>query len=338
MSRVDVIVPCYKYGHYLRQCVESVLTQSHGDLRVLIIDDCSPDHTEEVARELVAQDQRVAYRRHEVNHGHIATYNEGLDWADGDYVLLLSADDLLTPGALERAVRVLDSSPRSSLLFGREIRFWDGQPFPGPCNCGEDYNWHVIPGAVFIEECCGSGYNPVPTPTAIARTAILQQIGGYREELPHSADMELWLRLSVFGSVCQIEADQACKRRHAVNMNHKYVNVVINDLRQRKAAFELLFQDYGGKIVQAERLKDLAFCSLGMIGFWEASAAFDRCDLVDCQELLDFALALDPELPSRPSWVRFTLKRRMGPRVWRVIRPLADLLRAPFRSARPVSA
>ena len=44
-----MIVPCYRYGHYLRQCVESVLSQSHGDLRVLIIDDASPDHTEEVA-------------------------------------------------------------------------------------------------------------------------------------------------------------------------------------------------------------------------------------------------------------------------------------------------
>ena len=113
MSRVDVFVPCYNYGRYLRQCVDSVLSQSHRNVSVLIIDDASPDQTEEVARELVAQDSRVAYRRHESNRGHIATYMEGWEWADGDYVLLLSADDLLTPGALERAVAALDAHPEA---------------------------------------------------------------------------------------------------------------------------------------------------------------------------------------------------------------------------------
>ena len=40
MSRIDVVVPCYNYGRFLRQCVESVLEQSHRNLRVFIIDDC----------------------------------------------------------------------------------------------------------------------------------------------------------------------------------------------------------------------------------------------------------------------------------------------------------
>ncbi len=332
MSRVDVIVPCYKYAHYLRQCVESVLSQSHGDLRVLIIDDASPDHTPEVARELVAQDRRVAYRRHESNRGHIATYNEGLDWADGDYVLLLSADDLLTPCALERAVKLLDILPDANLVFGHEIQFWDGQPLSQPRDYGDDYGWQVLSGSKFIADCCTSSYNPVPTTTAVVRTAVLRRIGGYRDELPHSADMELWLRLAVFGSVCRIEADQAYKRSHAVNMQLTYG--MIGDLRQRKAAFEVLFRDYGERIDDRERLESSAFRSLGMVGFWEASRAFDRCDLSGCQELLDFALALDPGLCGRPEWGRFALKRRLGPRVWRIVRPLADLLRSPVRSAR----
>ena len=91
MSRVDVVVPCYKYGHFLRECVESVLSQEGVDVRVLIIDDCSPDQTPEVAAELVQEDKRVEYRRHKVNHGHVDTYNEGLDWAavvPGSHLLL----------------------------------------------------------------------------------------------------------------------------------------------------------------------------------------------------------------------------------------------------------
>lgn len=89
MSSVDVIVPCYRYGHFLRQCVESVLNQSMRNVRVLIIDDTSPDNTAEVAAELAKEDPRVTFVRHSVNKGHIATYNEGIDWASSEYMLIL---------------------------------------------------------------------------------------------------------------------------------------------------------------------------------------------------------------------------------------------------------
>src|SRR5271166_3335342 len=109
MSRVDIVVPCYNYGRYLRACVRSVLTQEGVDVRVLILDDCSLDNTEEVGRQLAMEDPRVEFRRHAANRGHIATYNEGLlEWASGDYCLLLSADDMLTPGALSRATKLMD--------------------------------------------------------------------------------------------------------------------------------------------------------------------------------------------------------------------------------------
>src|SRR5262249_50316333 len=143
MSQVDVIIPCYKYGHYLQACVESVLSQQGVVVRVLILDDCSPDNTPEVAGNLALRDGRVEYRRHTVNHGHIATYNEGLlEWASGDYVLLLSADDLLTPGALERAVRLFDSHPEVGLVYGRQIVFQTEEVPPAP-SVSTAAGWHV---------------------------------------------------------------------------------------------------------------------------------------------------------------------------------------------------
>src|SRR5919109_5208527 len=108
MSRVDVIIPCYNYARYLRQCVESVLTQSAVQVRALIIDDASTDDSAAVGSALAAEDARVEFRRHAVNHGHLTTYNEGLEWSAGDYTLLISADDLLVPGALNRAARLMD--------------------------------------------------------------------------------------------------------------------------------------------------------------------------------------------------------------------------------------
>ena len=112
MPTVSVVIPCYCYGRFLRDSVGSALNQDGVDVRVLIIDDASPDDSWDVAEALAAEDDRVEVRRHRVNQGHIATYNEGLlEWAEGDYSVLISADDLLTPGALARATSVLDARP-----------------------------------------------------------------------------------------------------------------------------------------------------------------------------------------------------------------------------------
>ena len=132
MSGVDVVVPAYNYGHFLRECVESVLAQSHPDLRVLIIDDASIDQTQAVCAALAAEDPRVEIRRHAVNQGHIQTYNEGIALAERDYMLLLSADDFLLPGALARAVAVLDARPDVGLAYGDYVTFRAGDRLPDP--------------------------------------------------------------------------------------------------------------------------------------------------------------------------------------------------------------
>jgi glycosyltransferase involved in cell wall biosynthesis len=330
MSRIDVIVPCYKYAHYLRQCVESVLSQSHDDLRVLIIDDASPDNTDEVAQQLVTQDPRVDYRRHQVNQRHIATYNEGLDWATGTYTLLLSADDLLAPDALARAVSFLDRHSDVGLVYGAQIRLRAEVPPSSDQQTRVDDGWQLIPGLEFIENCCATGSNPVTTPTAVVRTQVLKAAGGYRADLPHTADMELWFRLALKAPVGTLLAIQAYKRMHAENMQYQYVDRTIGDLQQRRAAFEVLFREHGCELADLGRLQRLVFLSLSMEAFWAASEAFDRSDLDGCQKLLDFALAMDTELQSRPEWIRFSIKRRLGPRVWRALYPLASLMRSRY--------
>ena len=74
--------------------MDSILTQRGVDVRILIVDDVSPDNTPEVARALAAADSRVEYVRNEKNLGLIGTANVGIvGWAKADYVVLLSADD-----------------------------------------------------------------------------------------------------------------------------------------------------------------------------------------------------------------------------------------------------
>src|SRR5712692_7491391 len=99
MTSISVVVPCYKYGHFLEDAVTSVLDDQEGvDVRVLIIDDASPDDSADVARKIAARDPRVEVAVHAANKGNIATYNEGLlEWADGDYCVLLLVEVRLPP-------------------------------------------------------------------------------------------------------------------------------------------------------------------------------------------------------------------------------------------------
>src|SRR3954463_15138453 len=127
MASVDVAVPCYQYGRYLRECVTSVLKQSVSDLRVLILDNGSTDDTFEIARQISSEDSRVQVMRFDTNRGSHAAYNAGIDWASADYFLILDADDTLAPDCLERAVPVMERHRSVSFTHGIEIQMRQGE-------------------------------------------------------------------------------------------------------------------------------------------------------------------------------------------------------------------
>ncbi len=333
MSTVSVVVPCYKYGHYLRDCVRSVLDQQGVDVRVLVIDDASPDDTARVARSLVSTDGRVQFRRHEENSGHIRTYNEGLGWIDGDYSLLLSADDVLIPGALARAAEVLDTHPEVGFTYGKVVYFEGDDPpgrgRPHPAEAG----WHLLAGAEFLRRVCESGHNPVPTPTVVVRTDLQKRLGGYRHQLPHSGDLEMWLRFAAHSCVGVLDADQAYQRKHARNMNLAYRG--LEDLRQRRDAFETLFREHRDRIPDCDRLRAATIRKVAEDAFWEACSGFERGEVASSRELLDFGLGLDPTLALRPEWSRMRWKRRLGPTAWNLLRPIVDRARRAFDGSGP---
>jgi glycosyltransferase involved in cell wall biosynthesis len=328
MSRVDVVVPCYKYAAFLEECVRSVLNQEGVDVRVLILDDASPDHTPEVAARLVQEDSRVEYRRHAVNKRHIDTYNEGLlEWASGEYTLLLSADDVLARRALQRAAEVMDAHPEVGLCHGLEIPF-DGDHAPTePTAELVSPPVTIFAGEAFIESCCVSGFNPVCTPTAVVRTSLQHAVGGYRKSLPHTADMEMWLRIAARSGVAYLQALQAFKRRHKTNMQHQYLVSALGDIRERCDAFESFFRESNPPLREGARLQTLARLAMAANGFWAASRAFDRGDDAGCEECLEYAVQLNPALPSSKMWRRLVWKRRLGHAVWNLLHPLANLLR-----------
>jgi len=318
MSSIDVIVPCYRYGHFLRECVESVLVQSLKDVRVLILDDASPDNTAEVGAELALEDPRVTLVRHHVNKGHIATYNEGIDWVSADYMLLLSADDYLLPGALERAAALLDVHPEVGFVFGAAVELDTATGQTEPVSATADAR--VLTGLQFIE--LSGPRNVVPTPTAVVRTTLQKRLGGYRFELPHAGDMEMWFRLATYASVGILAAHQAVYRRHADNMSHAYLmNDRIPDLRQRKAALDQFGQYCGNTLKDGRQVYRRLISLLGRDAIGYASTAFNDGDIVACNKLSALALEICPGAKKSAPWIKLLCKRRIGLDRWRALQP-----------------
>jgi len=324
-SSVDVIVPCYNYGRFLRRSVGSILTQAGVRVRVLIIDDASTDDTPEIGRALAREDGRVEFRRHTSNRGHITTYNEGIQWLTADYALLLSADDGLTPGALRRATRLMVAHPDVGLTYGPQMPVFD-EEWPDVADAG-DRAYRVMTGAAFLRHTCASGQNAVPTPSAVVRTSLQIAAGGYKKELPHTGDLEVWLRLAARGGVGVIDAVQAIKRFHGRNMQIDYLQDPLGDLSERLAAFDIFFGEHPG-LANRDPLRATVMRRLASEAFWAASAAFDRRDAATCDRLLEWARNLDPDCVHRPEWSRLKWKRRCGPLLWSALRPAVDRVRA----------
>lgn len=325
MSSVDVVVPCYNYAHFLTACVESVLAQP-VDVRVLIIDDASPDNTADVARTLQERDSRVSFIRHAVNRGHIDTYNEGLlSWTRGDYLLLLSADDLLTPGALARAASFLDNEKTAGYVFGRPVSF-KGNELSSVTDPGSTFDSRVLEYDQFLRAACELGSTEIQSPTVVVRSALQKRVGGYRKDLPHSGDTEMWLRLAAIAPVGFINTDQAFKRKHETNMSENYSTAWC--YAQQKMAFDVHFNENESKLHRLDELRSSLGRSIGEQAFWSANKAFERGDLETSKSLLAFAEQTYPALQHYPPRLLFTLKQAIGTKNWSRIRRLVGTVNA----------
>jgi glycosyltransferase involved in cell wall biosynthesis len=312
---VSVIVPCYRYADVLIGCVESVLAQEGVDVRVLIIDDRSPDHTPAVAQALAEADSRVEHRRHEVNAGLIATANEGLEWADGDYVVLLSADDLLVPGSLRRATSVMEERPEVGMVYGRPLLAPAGRPLPEPT--GRWRGTTTWRGEDWIRLRCQSGHNCISSPEAVVRNSVQRKVGGYNPACFHTSDLEMWLRIAAVSDIAYVRGvPQAIYRIHPGSMLRSQDGPMV-DLRERRLAFDAFFESCASALGRPEKLHAMAKRALARQALWQASRAVDKGqvrgpDATPFDELVEFALDVYPHTPRLHEWRGLRLRRAIG--------------------------
>lgn len=327
---VTVVMPCYNYGHYLPRALGSVLGQPGVDVDVIIIDDASPDGSGTVARDLAARDERVRVILHETNRGHIATYNEGLEQVTADYVVLLSADDALPPGALKRATAVMDANPSVGFAYGYPVVFVD-EPPKAPTSVR---SWTVWSGEEWIEGRCRKGENCIMSPEVVMRTSVQHAIGGYDPGLPHSGDLEMWLRAASVTDVGRVNGPaQAYYRVHGKSMQRTVFAGHVADLEGRLDAFRKVLIGPDARVSRGDELFEIARRSLARGALIYARLAYEhgRTDSEPVDQYLAFAERVWPEARQLRQWNAVARRAELGRRrlehgfVWKSRRAVTDL-------------
>jgi glycosyltransferase involved in cell wall biosynthesis len=190
---VSIVITHFNLGAYLPETLNSALEQSYANLEIIVVDDASTDgYSELLVRQLEyhpAPRLRVLPLRGNV--GLAAARNAGIDQAQGDYVLILDADDLIHPDFVRVAVEALQNNPAFDVVVTPAGYF--GHSNSGPCS-GEPADFADY--ATFVGEAIVSGLqeNRFSTATAVFRKSLFDRFR-YEESLALYEDWNLYMRI-----------------------------------------------------------------------------------------------------------------------------------------------
>ena len=227
---VSFVVPCYKLAHLLPECISSILAQTYQNFEILIMDNCSPDNTPEVARSF--DDPRVKHVRNEANLGHLRNFNKGIGMSRGKYVWLISADDALRSGlVLQRFVDRIEGNPRVGYVFCRAVNLRGGKEagIVEWADCGgKDRVWR---GAAFLRRLIWS--NCIVMSSCMVRKGCYDQLGLFPLDMPYACDWNLWCNFAMHYDVAYFAEPMVRFREHedslTTSFNRKDPRICIMD-------------------------------------------------------------------------------------------------------------
>ncbi|MDE1548158.1 glycosyltransferase family 2 protein [Jeotgalibaca caeni] len=101
---VSIVSPVYKAEPFIERTIRSVMNQTYKDWEYILVDDCSPDNSEQVIRALMEEDSRIKYVKLSQNEGAAVARNTGIEHAKGQFIAFIDSDDVWKPQKLERQI------------------------------------------------------------------------------------------------------------------------------------------------------------------------------------------------------------------------------------------
>jgi glycosyltransferase involved in cell wall biosynthesis len=210
---VSVVMAAHDGAAFIEPAVESVLTQTHRQLELIVVDDHSGDATADIVERMARADPRVTLIRRPVNEGPCRARRLGFESARGTYLCWIDQDDLWLPTKVEEQLAVMQARPDVGLVYTYFDAFDSatGATIPWP-DGRRDHEGDVL-GPLFVEGCF------IGSITTMARRAALERRGLRIRDRDFSFgdDYYLWLGIALDWDVARIPRVLARYRRHAGN-------------------------------------------------------------------------------------------------------------------------
>jgi glycosyltransferase involved in cell wall biosynthesis len=218
---VSVVIPNYNYGHFLAECIESVLNQTYRDWEIIVVDDNSTDGSREIVAGYIQRhsDRQISLVVNPLGPSGTPTpINMGIRQMRGEYFAWLSSDDIFEQDKLEAQVRLLDENPAVGLVHSAFLTIDENGRQIGefhPPNEFETDAFTALLDANFIN---GN--------TVLIRRDVLEEVGPFLEtdteypELWRAAEYYHWLKIALRYPIVCIERLLHRTRRHAGNAEY----------------------------------------------------------------------------------------------------------------------
>jgi glycosyltransferase involved in cell wall biosynthesis len=299
--RWSVVIPVHNCADFLAQALPEVLGQlgDRDDAEIIVVDDNSRDDPGGVVERLGRG--RVRYSANPEHLGAIGTFNRCLLLASGELVHLLHGDDAVLPGfyaAMERALA--DPAVVAAVCRSRDVDA-DGATL----YVTRSYRLGTGVWTDAVESLAAA--NRVRAPGIVVRRAAYEAAGGYRTDLPHAADWEMWTRLAAHGPVVFVDEVLSCYRRHDGSDTSTRVRTGEN-VRERVTAIGVVGgyvpPDRRGRTVRRALAYSVVFAgrtalSLARDGEWSA-AGRQGWEAVRCASLLPRGVVVQPQTVPGP--------------------------------------
>jgi glycosyltransferase involved in cell wall biosynthesis len=267
MATIDVCMAAYNAGDFIVEAIESVLSQTFADFRLIIVDDGSADRSFEIASHYADRDDRVKAYRNDANRGVVFTRNRLLSLTEAPYVAIADADDVCRPERLQRQLEFLQRHPdigvvASAVDFQGSIA---GHP-PSRSFYSEDSQIRFF---LMFGPC-------IWNTTTMYRRELLVAAGGYREEFTSGAsDYELWSRLATMTNFASMDEHFVLVNVHEASLTATRAKVDTNIFRTSAT----MLSRYLGIDVTAQQARDLHLLMVkGGLTAQPCSAALDLAE------------------------------------------------------------
>ncbi len=193
---VTVVCLCYNHDRFVVEAVESIINQTYQNIEVIVVDDASTDNSAEIITELAGRYPHIQTILLKENTGNCAAFNRGFAQARGEFVIDLSADDVLMPQRVEKQVGQFKTLDRSYGVVFSDAEYIDEQ--------GRTLWYHFerlfqkkllrrVPQGDVFRDLVTTYF--IASPTMMIRSSIMKELGGYDEQLTYE-DFDFWIRSS----------------------------------------------------------------------------------------------------------------------------------------------